>query len=80
LTSQAGLIPVVKYLDRIGFEKTVKRKVAHPRGDNADYQDNADGVKNTVNGWVQQRKWPALFRQKPLNIQLISMVTIGYGK
>ena len=37
LTNQAGLIPVVKYLDRIGFEKTVKRKVAHPRGDNADY-------------------------------------------
>jgi hypothetical protein len=37
-------------------------------------QDNADGVKNTVNGWVQQRKWPAPFRQKPLNIQLISMV------
>jgi hypothetical protein len=37
-------------------------------------QDNADDVKNTVNGWVQQRKWPALFRQKPLNIQLISMV------
>ncbi len=32
LTNQAGLIPVVKYLDRIGFEKTVKRKVAHPRG------------------------------------------------
>jgi 1-acyl-sn-glycerol-3-phosphate acyltransferase len=34
LTNQAGLIPVVKYLDRIGFEKTVKRKVAnqHLRG------------------------------------------------
>ncbi|TXL05094.1 hypothetical protein BMR07_10640, partial [Methylococcaceae bacterium CS1] len=32
LTSQAGLIPVVKYLDRIGFEKTVKRSIAHPRG------------------------------------------------
>ena len=37
LTSQAGLIPVVKYLDRIGFEKAVKRGVMHSRGDNADY-------------------------------------------
>ncbi len=37
LTSQAGLIPVVKYLDRIGFEKTVKQSVPHQRGDNADY-------------------------------------------
>jgi len=25
LTSQAGLIPVVKYLQRIGFEKTVNQ-------------------------------------------------------
>jgi hypothetical protein len=27
LTSQAGLIPVVKYLQRIGFEKIVSRDV-----------------------------------------------------
>ena len=38
LTSQAGLIPVVKYLQRIGFEKTVSQGVPHQRGDNADYQ------------------------------------------
>jgi hypothetical protein len=38
LTSQAGLIPVVKFLQRIGFEKTVNRTVPHRRGDNADYQ------------------------------------------
>jgi hypothetical protein len=38
LTSQAGLIPVVKYLQRIGFEKTVSQTVPHQRGDNADYQ------------------------------------------
>jgi len=29
LTSQAGLIPVVKFLDRIGFEKTVNQTVPH---------------------------------------------------
>ena len=34
LTSQAGLIPVVKFLDRIGFEQTVNQT----RGDNAEYQ------------------------------------------
>ena len=38
LTSQAGLIPVVKYLQRIGFEEIVSQDVPHQRGDNADYQ------------------------------------------
>ena len=38
LTSQAGLIPVVKFLDRIGFEQTVNQTVPHQRGDNAEYQ------------------------------------------
>ncbi len=38
LTSQAGLIPVVKFLDRIGFEKTINQTVPHQRGDNAEYQ------------------------------------------
>ena len=38
LTSQAGLIPVVKFLERIGFEQTVNQTVPHKRGDNADYQ------------------------------------------
>jgi len=49
LTSQAGLIPVVKYLDRIGFDETVKRGVAHPRGDNADYH-LSDAVLLTLVG------------------------------
>ena len=51
LTSQAGLIPVVKYLDSIGFEKTVKRNVAHPRGDNADYH-LSDVVLLTLVGMI----------------------------
>lgn len=51
LTSQAGLIPVVKYLDRIGFEKTVKGGVAHPRGDNADYH-LSDVVLLTLVGMI----------------------------
>ncbi|GEM_PF-1562997 len=38
LTSQAGLIPVIKFLERIGFEELVKQTVAHVRGDNAAYQ------------------------------------------
>lgn len=37
LTSQAGLLPVVKYLNRIGFEKIISRNVPHKRGDNAEY-------------------------------------------
>ena len=51
LTSQAGLIPVVKYLDRIGFEKTVKRGVMHSRGDNADYH-LSDAVLLTLVGMI----------------------------
>ena len=38
LTSQAGLIPVLKYLERIGFEKIVARNITHSRGSNAAYQ------------------------------------------
>lgn len=38
LTSQAGLIPLVKYLERIGFEKIVARNITHSRGSNAAYQ------------------------------------------
>ena len=51
LTSQAGLIPVVKYLDRIGFEKTVKQSIPHQRGDNADYQ-LSDGILLTLVGMI----------------------------
>ena len=38
LTSQAGLIPVVKFLERIGFDQTVNQTVPHQRGDNTEYQ------------------------------------------
>jgi hypothetical protein len=38
LTSQAGLIPVIKFLQRIGFDKTLNQTVPHQRDDNADYQ------------------------------------------
>ena len=51
LTSQAGLIPVVKYLDRIGFENTVNRGIKHPRGDNADYH-LSDVVLLTLVGMI----------------------------
>jgi hypothetical protein len=43
LTSQAGLVPVIKFLQRIGFDKTVNQMLPHQRGDNADYQ-LADGI------------------------------------
>ena len=51
LTSQAGLIPVVKFLQRIGFEKTVNQTVPHHRGDNADYQ-LTDGIFLTLVGMI----------------------------
>ena len=51
LTSQAGLIPVIKFLQRIGFEKTVNQTVPHQRGDNADYQ-LTDGIFLTLIGMI----------------------------
>ena len=51
LTSQAGLIPVVKYLDRIGFEKTVKQSVPHRRGENADHHLSDVDFRSIDVGW-----------------------------
>ncbi|MCI0655292.1 MAG: hypothetical protein L0Y39_12590 [Methylococcaceae bacterium] len=51
LTSQAGLIPVLKYLQRIGFEQAVGETVAPRRGDNADYQPT-DVILLTVVGMI----------------------------
>ena len=51
LTSQAGLIPVIKFLQRIGFDKTLNQTVPHQRGDNADYQ-LADGVFLSLVGMI----------------------------
>lgn len=51
LTSQAGLLPVVKYLNRIGFEKIINREVPHKRGDNAEYH-LSDVIQLTVVGLI----------------------------
>lgn len=51
LTSQAGLLPVVKYLNRIGFEKIISRNVPHKRGDNAEYH-LSDVIQLTVVGLI----------------------------
>jgi len=51
LTSQAGLIPVIKFLHRIGFDKTLNQTVSHQRGDNADYQ-LADGTFLALVGMI----------------------------
>lgn len=37
MTSKAGLIPVVKFLDKLGFNKLFRKTVIHERGDNAVY-------------------------------------------
>jgi hypothetical protein len=42
---------VVKYLDNIGFEKTVNQGIAHPRGENADYH-LSDVVLLTLVGMI----------------------------
>ena len=51
LTSQAGLLPVLKYLNRIGFEKTINQNVVHQRGDNAEYH-LSDVIQLTVVGLI----------------------------
>ena len=38
LTSQAGLIPVIKFLDALGFSGFFGSQVHHQRADNAQYQ------------------------------------------
>ena len=43
LTSQAGLVPVVKFLRGAGMLETIKETIDHKRGDNALY-DAVDGV------------------------------------
>jgi hypothetical protein len=51
LTSQAGLIPVIKYLCRIGFENIINQAIPHQRGDNAVYQ-LSDGILLTLVGMI----------------------------
>lgn len=38
LTSQAGLIPIVKFLDKINLEGTINQELTHKRGNNAIFQ------------------------------------------
>ncbi|MFT5731032.1 MAG: hypothetical protein ACI8PB_005225 [Desulforhopalus sp.] len=47
LTSQAGLIPVVKYLCNVGMVGLIKETIEHERGANALY-DSVDAVFLTV--------------------------------
>ncbi len=47
LTSQAGLIPVVKFLQRVGLPKTIEETIGYKRGNNALY-DSVDAVFLTV--------------------------------
>jgi hypothetical protein len=51
LTSQAGLVPVVKFLDKIGLTGVVKSTVEHLRGENATYE-LSDVVNLTTVGIV----------------------------
>lgn len=51
LTSQAGLIPVVKYLSRINFDQVVSKHMTHTRGDNAAYQ-LSDAILLTLVGML----------------------------
>ena len=47
LTSQSGLVPVVKFLRKIGMVGLIKETVDHKRGANALY-DSVDAVFLTV--------------------------------
>lgn len=51
LTSQAGLIPVARFLDGLGFFTLLEEMVPHPRGANAVY-GFADAVGLTVVGLI----------------------------
>lgn len=47
LTSQSGLVPVVKFLRHAGLERMIKESIEHTRGDNALY-DSVDAIFLTV--------------------------------
>ena len=54
MTSKAGLIPVVKFLDKLGFNKIFQNTVKHERGDNAVYRLE-DGVFLILTGLIGHR-------------------------
>ncbi len=51
LTSQAGLIPVVKFLEKLGFKELFDEHVSHQRAENAQYR-LADGVFMILTGFI----------------------------
>jgi hypothetical protein len=51
LTSQAGLIPVVKFLEKLGFKELFDEHVSHQRAENAQYS-LADGVFMIITGLI----------------------------
>ena len=78
LTSQASLIPVIKFLDKLGFNGLFNRHVHHRRAQNAHYS-LSEGVFLIITGLIGGvatrsrffelsllrgiRKWDHLFRQ-----------------
>ncbi len=51
MTSKAGLIPVIKFLDKLGFNQLFQKTVNHERKDNAVYRFE-DGVFLTLTGLI----------------------------
>ena len=51
MTSKAGLIPVIKFLDRLGFSTLFQQTVTHERNDNAVYSLE-EGVFLMVTGLI----------------------------
>ena len=52
LTSQASLIPVIKFLDKLGFNGLFNRHVHHWRSQNA-YYSLAEGVFLIMTGFIR---------------------------
>ncbi len=51
MTSKAGLIPVIKSLDKLGFTQLFRRTIDHKRNDNAVYRLD-DGVFLILTGLI----------------------------
>ena len=51
MTSHAGLIPVIKFLDRLGFSELFQRTICHKRNNNATYSLE-DGVFLILTGLI----------------------------
>jgi len=51
MTNKAGLIPVIKFLDKLGFSQLFQKTVNHERSDNAVYRLE-DGVFLILTGLI----------------------------